>query len=187
PSRVQRALRQLVVNGTPCSTPRLPKEGRYLIDQVPDLTPDTAVTARQTRFRYFTGDIRAWDNLTDVEVVALSFWVESRMPIARVDEASRIVYFSQGSVFRLSDDFSMTPAPYYVENVFEALDRPGEFYYHRASGRIYYLPRLGEDMTTAEVIMPRQILHVVEFKGQPEAGRFVEYVQLSGLTFAHTE
>ncbi len=187
PSGVPVSSRQLFVNGRRCARPRLPKEGLYRIAQVPDLTSDTAVTARQTRFHYFAGDIRAWENLTDVEVVALSFWVESRMPIARVDEVSRIVYFSQGSVFRLSDDFSMTPAPYYVENVFEALEKPGEFYYNRASGKIYYIPRRGEDMTTAEVIMPRQVLHLVQFKGQPEAGRFVEYVQLFGLAFAHTE
>jgi parallel beta-helix repeat protein len=109
------------------------------------------------------------------------------MPIAHVDEASRMVSFSEGSIFRLTDDFSMRPAPYYVENVFEALERPGEFYYHRATGRIYYIPRPGEEMTTAEVIMPREVAHLIQFKGQPEAGRFVEYIQLSGLTFTHTE
>ncbi len=181
------SFRQLFVNGERCARPRLPKEGLYRIAEVPDLTPNTSATTRQTRFRYFAGDIRAWENLTDVEVVALSFWVESRMPIARVDEASRTVDFSEGSVFRLTDDFSMTPAPYYVENVFEALERPGEFYYHRTSGKIYYMSRTGEDMTTAEAIMPRQIPDLVQFKGEPEAGRFVEYVNLSGFSFAHTE
>jgi len=187
PSGVPLSSRQLFVNGKRCARPRLPKEGLYRIAEVPDLRPDTAINTRQSRFRFFAGDIRAWENLTDVEVVALSFWVESRMPIARVDEASRIVDFSEGSVFRLTDDFSMTPAPYYVENVFEALERPGEFYYQRATGKIYYIPRPGEDMPRAEVIMPRQVLHLVQFKGQPESGRFVEYVQPSGLTFAHTE
>jgi parallel beta-helix repeat protein len=187
PGGVSLSSRQLFVNGKRCARPRLPREGLYRIADVPDLKPDTPSTARQTRFRYLPGDIRAWENLTDVEVVALCFWVESRMPIARVDEGASMVYFSEGSVFRLTDDHSMTPAPYYVENVFEALERPGEFYYHRASGKIYYIPRPGEDMTTAEAIMPRQIPHLVQFKGQPEAGRFVEHVQLSGLAFAHTE
>lgn len=187
PRGVPLSSRQLFVNGKRCARPRLPKEGLYRIAEVPDLTTDTPKTARQTLFRFFAGDIRPWENLTDVEVVALCFWVESRMPIARVDEASRIVEFSQGSIFRLSDDFSMTPAPYYVENVFEALERPGEFYYQRASGKIYYMPRPGEDMTRAEVIMPRHVSHLVQFKGKPEVGHFVEYVQLSGLAFAHTE
>jgi hypothetical protein len=138
-------------------------------------------------FRYFPGDIRAWQNATDVEVVALCFWVESRMPIARVDEVERMVYLSEGSVFRLSDDHSINPAPYYVENVFEALERPGEFYYDHSTGKVYYMPRTGEDMKTAEAIMPRRIPHLVQFKGRPEVGRFVEYIQLSGLAFAHTE
>lgn len=187
PSDVPLSSRQLFVNDKRCVRPRLPKEGLYRIAEVPDLTPDTPKTARQSRFRYFPGDIRKWENLTDVEVVALCFWVESRMPIARVDEASRTVYLSEGSVFRLSDDFSITPAPYYVENVFEALEQPGEFYYYRTRGKIYYIPRAGENMTTAEAIMPRRMQHLVQFKGQPEAGRFVEYVHLSGLALSHTE
>lgn len=187
PGGVAPSSRQLFVNGKRCARPRLPKQGLYRIAEVPDLTPDTPKTARQSRFHYFPGDIQTWENLTDVEVVALCFWVESRMPIARVDEASRTVYLSEGSVFRLSDDFSITPAPYYVENVSEALEQPGEFYFHRTRGKIYYVPRAGEEIATAEAIMPRRILHLVQFKGQPEAGRFVEYVKLSGLTFAHTE
>jgi parallel beta-helix repeat protein len=187
PSGVQLSSRQLFVNGKRCIRPRLPKEGLYRIAEVPGLTADTAKTARQTQFRYSPGDIRAWENLTDVEIVALCFWVESRMPIASVDEASRTVSFSEGSIFRLTDDFSMKPAPYYVENVFEALEKPGEFYYNRASQKIYYMPRPGEDMATAEAIMPRQLPHLVQFQGQPETGRFVEYVHLSGLGFAHTE
>ena len=187
PIGVPLSSRQLFINGKRCARPRLPNEGLYRIAEVPGLTPATSKTARQSRFRYFPGDIQVWENLTDVEVVVLSFWVESRMPIAHVDESSRLVDFSEGSVFRLTDDFSMTPAPYYVENVFEALERPGEFYYYRTRGKIYYMPRTGEDMATAEAIMPRRIPHVVQFKGQPEAGRFVEYLQLSGLAFAHTE
>jgi hypothetical protein len=81
----------------------------------------------------------------------------------------------------------MTPAPYYVENVFEALEKPGEFYYHRARGKIYYIPRPGESLATAEAIMPRQMPHLVLFEGKPETGRFVEYLELSGLAFSHTE
>jgi hypothetical protein len=187
PSGVPLSSRQLFVNGRRCARPRLPKQGLYRIADVPDLTPETPKTQRQKRFRYSPGDIQAWRNLTDVEVVALCFWVESRMPIARLDEASRTVELSEGSVFRLTDDFSMTPAPYYVENVFEALERPGEFYYDRTEGKIYYMPRPGEDMATAEAIIPRKIPYLVQFKGQPEAGRFVEYVRLLGLTLAHTE
>jgi Right handed beta helix region len=179
--------RQLFVNGRRCARPRLPKEGLYRIAEIPDVTADTPTNARQTWFRFFPGDIRAWENLTDIEVVALCFWVESRMPIAKVDEATRAVYFSQGSVFRLTDDFSMTPAPYYVENVFESLERPGEFYYDRTKGKIYYIPRPGEDLNSAEAIVPRQLLHLVRFEGQPEAGRFVEHVRLRGISFAHTD
>src|SRR5439155_4536496 len=74
PSGVPVSSRQLFLNGKRCARPPLPKECLYRIAEVPDLRPDTAINTRQSRFRFFAGDIRAWENLTDVEVVTLSFW-----------------------------------------------------------------------------------------------------------------
>src|ERR1019366_2583252 len=41
--------------------------------------------------------------------------------------------------------------PLYAENAFELLGRPGEWYFDRPAGRIYYTPRPGEDLSTADV------------------------------------
>ena len=43
---------------------------------------------------------------------------------------------------------------YYVENVREALDAPGEWYLDRKTGVLLYWPREGEDMAKAEVVAP---------------------------------
>ncbi len=81
------------------------------------------------------------------------------------------------------DGVQTTPlARYYVENVFEALDTPGQWYLNRATGVLTYLPRPEEDFATAEVIAPR-LEQLVRFEGDPEADRFVEHVRLRGLTF----
>jgi hypothetical protein len=61
-----------------------------------------------------------------------------------------------------------TPSVYWVENVFEVLETPGQWYLNRPQGRLYYLPRPGEDMTTAEMIAP-QITQVVRIIGRPGA------------------
>ena len=37
------------------------------------------------------------------------------------------------------------PARYWVENIVEALDTPGQWYLDRSLGRLYYLPLPGED------------------------------------------
>ena len=43
------------------------------------------------------------------------------------------------------------PAPVFVENAFELLGTPGKWYFDRTARRIYYTPRPGEDMRTADV------------------------------------
>ncbi|MFD9563895.1 fibronectin type III domain-containing protein [Streptomyces sp. NPDC059994] len=39
----------------------------------------------------------------------------------------------------------------YVENAYELLDRPGEWYLDRSAQTVYYLPRTGEDLSRADV------------------------------------
>ncbi len=52
----------------------------------------------------------------------------------------------QGSIW--SERTGATPV--FVENAFELLGSPGEWYLDRSAGRIYYTPRTGEDMATAD-------------------------------------
>ncbi|MFF4488629.1 fibronectin type III domain-containing protein [Streptomyces sp. NPDC001544] len=39
----------------------------------------------------------------------------------------------------------------YVENAYELLDQPGEWYLDRSARKVYYLPRKGEDLTRSDV------------------------------------
>jgi hypothetical protein len=41
--------------------------------------------------------------------------------------------------------------PFFVENAFELLGTPGQWYFDRAARKVYYAPRAGEDMGTADV------------------------------------
>jgi SSS family solute:Na+ symporter len=43
---------------------------------------------------------------------------------------------------------------YYLTNAFEFLDHPGEWYADQQSHKLYYWPRTGEDMNTAQVRIP---------------------------------
>jgi len=177
---------QLWVNGKRAARPRLPKEGTYRMAEVPDMKPGTPREEGQTRFRFNEGDIKAWHNLEDIDVVALHFWVDSRMPIKSVDEKQRLVELGRRSIFRLSDDYTKALARYWVENVFEALDGPGQWYHDRKAGKVYYHPRPGEDISGAQVIASNNT-QAIRIEGEPERGRFVEYLSFSGLTFSHGE
>lgn len=171
--------RELWVNGKRAVRARHPNTGYLPIAEVADKTADW--TQGHTRFRFREGDFKAWNTVTNAEVLAMTRWVESRLPVVGVDEKERTISFSKRSVFEL-----MPGDVYYAEGAFEFLDEPGEWYLDRSAGMLYYLPRAGEKLSEIEAIAP-VLTQVVRFEGRPEAGQFVERVNLRGLTFAHTE
>jgi hypothetical protein len=179
--------RELFVNGERRPRTRRPKTGYFHPTEVPDMKIpamlDLSWLEGQRRFRFAPGDLKAsWTNLSDVEVVALHFWVESRLPIASIDESDRMVTVTRRSVFRLTERPDPKPEPlarYYVENVFEALRTPGEWYLDRRNNVLTYLPRDGEDIAKATVIAPR-LEQLVRIEGASD-------VHLRGLEFRHAE
>ncbi len=70
----------------------------------------------------------------------------------------------------------------WVENAYELLDEPGEFYIDAEQGQIFYKPRDGEDMATAQVVAP--ILETL-VRGQGVVGAPLHHVVFRGLTFSH--
>ena len=96
------------------------------------------------------------------------------MPVTSVDESNRVVAFGKRNVFALSRGDQ-----YYIENVFEALDAPGEWYLDHTTGKLSYRPLPGEDVTTAEVIAPAlpELMRITGASG----------ITFRGLTFAHSE
>ena len=175
--------RQLFVNGQ--RRPRLPKEGEYRIESLPDF--DKKVDPWDQNFRRFVfsgTDIQRWHNLRDVEVMALVRWRDNRLPIQEVDVADRIVTFDRKTMGGLFELYVSHPSTYWVENVLEALDAPSQWYLDRPLGRLYCLPASGEDLAAAEIIAPRlaQVLRVV---GRGDA--MVKHLHFEGITFAHSE
>jgi hypothetical protein len=171
--------RELWVNGHRATRARHPNHGYLAIENLPDATPSWE--QGQTRFRYKPGDLQKWASLTNAEVVAMTRWVESRLPIKEIDEKERIISFGKKSVFQLA-----AGDPYYVEGALELIDQPGEWYYDPASASVYYFPLAGEKMSDGEIIAPA-LTQVLRFEGNPEASNFVQNVTVRGLEFSHTE
>ena len=174
--------RQLFVNGVRSPRTRLPKKGEYRIESLPGFTGDF-LRSPTKQFVYAPGNIvPTWRNLGDVEIVGITKWLDNRLPIESVAAPTRTVTFDRPSLFALVSDEK--PGPYWVENVFEALDTPGEWYLDRPRGTLYYLPRPREEMPSAEIIAPRltQVIRVVGRQGAP-----VHDLRFEGITFAHTE
>lgn len=71
----------------------------------------------------------------------------------------------------------------YLQNTFELLDKPGEFYVDKGEHQIFYIPREGQDMEKANVIAPsnEELLHI---EGEPDEK--IHNLKLKGLNFEHT-
>lgn len=178
---------QIFVNGKLRKRARTPNQGFLRVKGFPEGTPKTVGYHKDCQsFEFAPGDINpGWHNLDDVEVIVYHFWTDSHLPIQSVDAGRNIVTFKHkaGKVF--TDDFTENGARYIVENVYEALDAPGEWYLDRKSGVLSYIPMPGEDMTRAAVIAPVAPALMV-FSGDPVRRRFVEHLRFRGISFEYT-
>lgn len=69
-----------------------------------------------------------------------------------------------------------------VENIFEELDAPGEWYYSRSEQTLYYYPHEGENIEDALVETP-QLKHLIEIRGtmdEPVKNITIEGLELMG-------
>lgn len=84
-----------------------------------------------------------------------------------------------------------------IYNVFEWLANPGEFYFDQAASTLYYIPRDGENINTAQVVIP-EIERILDVRGsytfdgdteskQKTGTNYVHHITFEGLTFAYTD
>ncbi len=71
----------------------------------------------------------------------------------------------------------------FVENIFEELDAPGEWFLDQKKSILYYYPPEGLDLESAVVEVVR-LRHLVEMRGTAESP--VKWIDLRDFTFRHT-
>jgi len=174
---------QLFVNDRRAERTRLPRDGYYQIASSPE---SNDWQHGQDHFNFKEGEIDpGWKNPGDVDIVVLTLWIESRMHIKSVDEAAHVVRLDKPTRFWIGSEFDHGKgARYYVENVFEALDTPGQWYLDRKEGMVYYYPRIGEDWQHETFIAPA-LEQIVRIEG--DTRNRVEEIKFLNLHFAHTE
>ncbi len=75
--------------------------GEYRIESLPGYTGDF-LRSPTKQFVYAPGNIvPTWHNLRDVEVVAVTRWLDNRLPIENVNGTTRTVTFDRPSLFAL--------------------------------------------------------------------------------------
>jgi hypothetical protein len=180
--------RELFVNGHRRPRARLPKSGTHRMAAIPEQYNRYEMYAGPVSnvFVAQPGHIGNWRNLQDVEVVVLHYWVEDRSTISNFDLGTNTVYLSKFPTHPLRDDRGNPLGRYYLENIFEALSEPGEWYLDRQSGRLHYIPMPGEDPGATPVFAP-VLNQLIILAGDPQNNRFVEFIRFENLRFEHTD
>ncbi len=133
-----------------------------------------------------------WKNPSDLEFCYLTTWAHTRCKVQSIRrEGGRAIitmlqpYFTQAKTkegVNILNPYPDRANCTYIENALELVDEPGQWHLDRPARTVYYLPRPGEDMAKAEVIVPA-LERLVELRGV--LGRPVHNIQFEGIAFEH--
>ncbi len=135
-------------------------------------------TLRLTPYGYKASSLvmAAWRNLTGVEFGYVAQWGKMSEQLCPIEAIKRYKIFMAEPCWDNSTkrvwDWNLVgcctlSTPDFVENAYELLDRPGEFYLDTAANRLYYIPRHGENMHAADVEVP-VLQHLIDASGTPD-------------------
>jgi F5/8 type C domain/Right handed beta helix region len=162
------ATRQLYVNGVRA-------------DRAAGAVP-ASLTQTATGYTASSTVFDSWPNISDVEFVYNVAWTQSRCDIASVSGTTITMdepCFQNSSEKQYGVNIGL---PSSVENARALLTNPGQWYLDQSSDTVYYLPREGQDMGSADVEIP-QLQTLVSGTGteqQPLSG-----LALSGISFEY--
>ena len=136
-------------------------------------------------------------NIEDVEIHLMIAWSENilRLEKAQVNggtaklipkDPERTKLFHRAYPM-LGEAFASNPPKqqvFYLENSYDLIDAPGEWFLDEKEHVLYYKPRSGESMSTAHVVAPR-LNTLFSVLGKDTKNK-VGYMSFEGLTFAHS-
>jgi Carbohydrate binding module (family 6)/GH141 insertion domain/Right handed beta helix region len=87
---------------------------------------------------------------SDLEVVSFVQWKSFRCDVASISGTAVTMVEPCWSLSQWHQGYEMG-TPSWIENALELLDQPGEWYLDSSAGELYYWPRAGEDLLSADV------------------------------------
>ena len=127
-------------------------------------------------------------NQAVIHIYQAHYWGNLQWRLKDIDWEEHRIWFGDGG-HQMGAKWSPNPCEvnarsrFYIENVFEELDAPGEWYLDIDAGILYYMPPADIDLATAVIEVPvlQQAVCVVGRQNNP-----VRYLTLHGLRIAHT-
>jgi len=139
-------------------------------------------TKTATGFEGPDESMAGWRNQSGIEAVTLTQWKMMRCPVAAIQGRDLVMQqpcWTNVNVFPYLWSFQTLT---WLENAYALLDAPGEWYLDGPAGRLYYIPRRGQNLQHADVELPlRQAL----ISAHGTLRRPVEHIRFQGLRFEY--
>ncbi len=144
----------------------------------PENPPGFSKTA--TGYTDTTQSMVDWKNQGDIEVNSRWGWMHYRCPVQSA--AGTTVTMQQPCFYNanLHKDQEIQN-PTWLENAYELLDAPGEWYLDKSTGDLYYKPKPGQNLNTAIVPMVQDLVNVTGTITNP-----VQNIRFEGITFSYS-
>ena len=181
---------QLFVNGRRRLRARLPRLGFYRFAGVPE---DEARKDEGGHFHgamsalFEPGEVRAFRNLPDIDVVVPDHWYENHLRIESVDEASRLIRFATRGWSRFSRDETGRHTRFRLDHVAEGCLEPGDWYLDRPTGTLSYIPMPGEKLETTLFEAPALDLLLSVQGDALDPQKRVRHLRFEFLDFRYTD
>ena len=178
---------QIFVNGRRRFRARFPKSGFFRFTGVPaaEARRDLGTNFHGAMSAHFVpGEVRAFRNLAEIEVVVPDHWYENHLRIAAVDETAHTIHFATKGHSRISRDETGRHTRFRLDHVAEACTDPGDWYLDRATGTLSYIPLPGEDYAATQVEAPALDL-LLSVQGDGE--RRVQHLRFEFLDLRHAD
>ena len=127
-----------------------------------------------------------WKNKSDIEAVYLQAWTYVICPVDSIIPENDGVFIKMRMPSFKDAQIKggvQVGDPSYFQNALELLDEPGEWYLDKQALEIYYMPRNGENLESAEVVAPvlEQLLSLNGTLQNP-----VKNITFQGLEFTYS-
>ncbi|GIG16633.1 hypothetical protein Cme02nite_49650 [Catellatospora methionotrophica] len=142
--------------------------------------------------RYSASDFPAVNgNHDDIEIETGTTWTTAIVGVRQVtsDGSGRIALFQQPGAAIAQGAFNgnaQVGGSHKVMNAYEFLDTPGEFFFNKSTGTLYYYKASSENMATATVFAPANVTTLLRIAGTSTSGH-ARNITLSGLTVQHSD
>lgn len=140
-----------------------------------------------TGFRCANTDILNWRNPENIEFIWDISWAHRISPvtsITKLDDNNSFIEMEWDSfkTGQIAGGVQINRGPDYVENAYELLDEPGEWYFDSQEKKIYYMPKAGQDMSQTQAIIP-SVENLITLEGTLDES--VSDISFEGFGFSY--